>query len=69
MLLHPKLWHIQNQRHIQNPTLGNSELEAYSEPCQASLMEGFEKQLTVIIIFASYKYFAIYLLLLTFDIF
>ena len=30
---------------------------AYSEPCQASTMERFEKQLTAIIIFGSYDYF------------
>ena len=29
---------------------------AYSEPCQASTMERFEKQLTAIIIFGSYDY-------------
>ena len=60
-LVYPKLWHIQNQRHIQNPglfrTLGYSELEAYSEPCQTSMMEGFKKQLTALINFASYNYF------------
>ena len=60
-LVYPKLWHIQNQRHIQNHglfrTLGYSEPEAYSEPCKTSTMEGFEKQLTDIIIFVSYDYF------------
>ena len=38
-------------------TLGYSEPEAYSDPCQTSTMEGFEKQLTAIIVFASYDYF------------
>ena len=60
-LVYPKLWHIENQRHIQNPglfrTLGYSEQEAYSEPYQKSTMERFEKQLTATIIFASYNYF------------
>ena len=60
-LVYPKLWHIGNQRLIQNPglfkTLGYSEPVAYSEPCQISAMECFEKQLTAIIIFASYNYF------------
>ena len=60
-LVYPKLWHIQNQRHIQNPglfkTLGYSEPETYAEPCQVSMMECFEKQLTTIIIFASSNYF------------
>ena len=37
--------------------LSYSESKTYSEPCQASTMEHFEKQLTVIIIFASYDYF------------
>ena len=48
---------------IQNPvlfrTLGYSKPEIYSEPCQTSTMERHEKQLTVIIIFANYNYFAI----------
>ena len=48
-LVYPKLWHIQNQRQIQNPglfrTLGHSEPEAYSEPCQTSTTERFEKRL------------------------
>ena len=60
-LLYSKLWHIQNQGHIQNPrlfrTLGYSEPKAYSEPCQISTRERFGKQLTAIIIFASYNYF------------
>ena len=48
-LVYPKLWYIQNEKYIQNPgllfrTLGYSELEAYSEPCQTSTMECFEKQ-------------------------
>ena len=30
---------------------------AYSEPCQASMIERFEKQLKAIIIFGSYDYF------------
>ena len=34
-----------------------SEPEAYSEPCQTSTMEHFEKQLMAIIIFASHNYF------------
>ena len=34
-----------------------SELEAYSEPCQTFTMERFQKQLTTIIISASYNYF------------
>ena len=42
ILVHKKLWYIQNQRHIQNPelfrTLGYSQSEAYSEPCQTSTM-------------------------------
>ena len=46
-MVYPKLWHI--QRHIQNPglfkTQGYSKTEAYSEPCQTSTMERFEKQL------------------------
>ena len=37
--------------------LGYSELEAYSEACQTSTMEHFEKQVAAIIIFASYNYF------------
>ena len=61
ILVYPKLWHIQKQRYIQNlglfRTLGYSELEAYPEPCQISTMERFEKQLTTIVIFASYNYF------------
>ena len=52
---------MENQRHIQNlglfRTLGYSEPEAYSEPCQTSMIEHFEKQLTAIIILASYNYF------------
>ena len=60
-LVYPKLWHIQNQRYIQNPglfrTLGYSVLEVYSEPCQRSKMEHFEKQITAIIILGSYNYF------------
>ena len=75
-LSYSEFWHIQNQRHIQNPTvskslahseletysecwaaMGYSEPKAYSEACQTSTMEHFEKQLTPIIIFASYNYF------------
>ena len=60
-LVYSKLWHIQNHRHIDNPelfrTLGYSEPGAYSEPCQTFAMERFDKQLTNIIIFASYSYF------------
>ena len=60
-LLYLKLWHIRNQGHIQNPglfrTLGFSEPGTYSEPCQTSTMERFEKQLTGTITFASYSYF------------
>ena len=60
-LVFPKLWHIQTQKHIQNPglfrTLRYSTLEAYSEPCQISTMERLEEQLTAIIIFASYNCF------------
>ena len=61
-LVYSKLQHIQNQRHIQNPGLfRNPEIfrtgEAYSEPCQTSMMECFEKQLTTMIIFTSYNYF------------
>ena len=37
-------------------SLGYSEPEAYSEPCQTSTLESFEKQLTAIIIFASCCY-------------
>ena len=47
ILIYPKLWHIQNQKYIQNPrlfrTLENSKPEAYLEPCQASTIEHFEK--------------------------
>ena len=59
-------WHIQNseynQRHSQDPGLFRapwdiSESKAYSEPCQTSTMERFEKQLTAIIIFESYYCF------------
>ena len=60
-LVYPKLWHIQNWKPVQNPelfrTLEYPEPEAYSEPCQTSTMEGFEKQLAAIIIFATYNYF------------
>ena len=60
-LVDPKIWNIQNQRHIQNPglfrTLGYLELDTYSEHCQTLTMERFEKQLTTIIISASYNYF------------
>ena len=60
-LIHPKLWYVQNQRHVQNPGLfrspGYLKPEAYSESCQTSTMERPEKQLTAIIIFASYNYF------------
>ena len=60
-LVYSKLQHIQNQRHIHIPGLfiifGYSEPEAYSEHCQIAAMECFEKQLTAIIIFASYDYF------------
>ena len=56
-----ELWHIQSHRHFQNPglfrTLGHSEPEAYSETCQTSTIEPFKKQLTSIIIFASYNCF------------
>ena len=76
-LVYSESWHIQNQRHIQNPgiskTLAHSEqkniqnpglfrileyaeLEADSKPCQTSLMECFEKQLTAIIILTSFNY-------------
>ena len=45
---------------IQNPglfrSLGYSEPEVYSKPCQTSTMERHEKQVTAIIIFASYNY-------------
>ena len=41
---------------IQNPGI-YSEPEAYSEPCQISTMERFEKQLTATIIFATYNFF------------
>ena len=62
-LVYPKYWHIQNQRHIQNlelfRNLGYSEQEAYSESCQISTMERFEKQLTAIIIFQVIIIFAI----------
>ena len=58
-LVYPKLWHI--HRHIQNPelfrVLGYSEPEAYSKSSQTSTVELFGKQLTTIIIFASYNYF------------
>ena len=54
-------WYIQNYGKFRTKdifrTLGYLEPEAYSKPCQASTMERFEKQLTPIIIFASYNYF------------
>ena len=59
-LVYSKPWHIQNQRHVQNPgifktgifrTLGYSEPEANSEPCQTSMMEHCAK------IVNSYSYF------------
>ena len=60
-LVYPKPWHIQNQKHIQNlklfRTLGYSKLKAYSETCQTSTMERFEKQLMAIIILVYYNYF------------
>ena len=63
-LVYPKLWHIQNLKHIQNPgqfrALRFSEPEAYSEPCQTSRMEHFEKQLTAIIIFAISAFHVLY---------
>ena len=53
-LVYLKLWHIQNKRRTQNPglfrTLRYSEPEEYSEPCETSTMERFEKQLTAIIL-------------------
>ena len=76
-LLYPKLWHIPNQKHIQNSdiseTLAHSEPEPYSESWaiqnpQIFRIEGvlrtlsnmyderFEKELTAIIIFASYYF-------------
>ena len=61
-LVYQNFWHIQNQRHIENPglfgTLEYSEPEAYSEHCQTSRMERFDKQLMAIIVFySSYNYF------------
>ena len=77
-LVYSEFWHIQNQRHIQNPciskTLANSEPDAYSESWAKQnpeifrtvrilktlttyTMERFEKQLTAVIILASYNYF------------
>ena len=53
-LIYPKTWHIQNHIHTQNTglflfrTLGYSEPEAYSEPCQTSRMGCFGKQRTAI---------------------
>ena len=54
-LVYPKLWHIQDPGLFR--TLGYSKPETYSEPCQTSTMEHFGKQITAIIIFASYNYF------------
>ena len=51
-LLYPKLRHIQNERHIQKS--GHFRTLGYSE---SSTMERLEKQLTAIIIFASYNHF------------
>ena len=52
-----ELWYIQNSgtfrtRHILR-IIGYLEPEAYSEPCQTSTMERFEKQLMAIIVFTS----------------
>ena len=44
ILVYPKLWHIQNHKDIFS-TLGYSEPEAYSEPCQTSAMKRFGLQL------------------------
>ena len=49
-----------DQTNVQNPglfrTVGYSEPDAYSETCQISMMQLFEKRLTAMIIFASYNY-------------
>ena len=55
ILVYPKLWHIQNPWLFRS--LGYSKPETYSEPCQTPMMEHFGKQITAIIIFASYNYF------------
>ena len=63
-LVYLKLCHIQNQKHIENPglfrTLGYLEPEAQSEPCQTSTTERFEKELTAMLIFASYNFISQY---------
>ena len=52
-----ELWYIQNSSTFRTRDIiriiGYSEPEAYSEPCQASAMKHFEKQLMAIIIFTS----------------
>ena len=59
--VYTKLRHVQSQRHVQKPGLFRilrySEPKTYSEHCQTSTMKRFDKQLTAIIIFASYNYF------------
>ena len=58
ILIYPKLWYFHNQRHIQDRELFRalrySELEVYSESCQALTMERFGEP---IIIYASYNIF------------
>ena len=48
-LVYPELRQIQNQRHIQNPGIFRTLSNIYDG--------ALEKQLTAIIIFASYEYF------------
>ena len=63
-----ELWYIQKSgtfrtRDIQNQnpglfrTLGYSEPDGHSEPCQTSKIERFDERLIAIIIFASCNYF------------
>ena len=58
-LVYPKPWYIQNQIHLKSlwllRTLRYSEPERYLEPIQTSAMERYEKQLTVVIVLASYN--------------
>ena len=66
-LVYSELWHIQNQKHIQNSgiskTLTHLEPETYSESWNTqnwrhtSRMEHFEKQLKTKIILSSQNYF------------
>ena len=54
-LVYAKLWHIPNHRHIQNPGLFRT--GGILKTLLNIMMEHFEKQLTAVIIFASYNYF------------